>query len=242
MTAGRYAQARQLLSRALNLTADDNLIARIESTLAYVEAETGDRQRALDICSNALQRPNLSDETSGLLHSQRALLLMRAGEGIDALAAFSQAIPLLQGLHGHLARAHMNRGNVYLQQSALGPAESDFRAAATNFKTASLTVEAAMAEHNLGYVQLFRGDLVGALRSMDAARPTLAPLSRVSEATCDQDRAEVLLAAGLVAEGRQALRDAARAYGSRGLHQHRGEAELTLARTLLHTEDRKSVV
>ncbi|WP_109507007.1 CHAT domain-containing protein [Nocardioides speluncae] len=241
LTAGRHAQARQLLNRALKLAADDNLIARIESSLAYVEAETGDRQRALEICDNALLRANLTDETAGLLHSQRALLLMRAGESVDALAAFSRAIPLLQGVHGHLARAHMNRGNVYLQQNALGQAEADFRAAAQNFKMDSLKVEAAMSEHNLGYVQLLRGDLVGALRSMDAARPSLAPLSRVSEATCDQDRAEVLLAAGLVAEGRQALRDAARAYGSRGLHQHRGEAELTLARTLLHTDTKAAL-
>ena len=55
-----------------------------------------------------------------------------------------------------------------------------------------------MSEHNLGYTRLLAGDLVGALRDMDRARPVLAPLSPVSAATGDQDRAEVLMAAGLV--------------------------------------------
>ena len=46
----------------------------------------------------------------------------------------------------------------------------------------------------------------GALQAMDAARPVLAPLSPVSRAVGDQDRAEVLTAAGRAREAIVALR------------------------------------
>ena len=71
-----------------------------------------------------------------------------------------------------------------------------------------------MGEHNLGYTRLLAGDLAAALVDMDRARAVLAPLSSVNAAMGDQDRAEVLMAAGLVAEGRAALAAAARAYGA----------------------------
>ena len=59
-----------------------------------------------------------------------------------------------------------------------------------------------MATHNLGYVELLRGDLVAALRLMEEAEPVLAPLSPVSAAVGAVDRAEVLAAAGsLIAMG-----------------------------------------
>ena len=49
-------------------------------------------------------------------------------------------------------------------------------------------------------------------------------------AMVEQDRAEVLLAAGLRDEGLEALRLASRQYGRRRLQQRRGEAELAVAR------------
>lgn len=90
-----------------------------------------------------------------------------------------------------------------------------------------------MARHNLGYCRYLAGDLVTALALMDAAAPVLSPLSAVSDATGQQDRAEVLLAAGLEVEGRAALDAAGKAYGSRRLRRRQAEAELAMARALL---------
>lgn len=93
-----------------------------------------------------------------------------------------------------------------------------------------------MADHNLGYAHFLAGDLPRALQEMDASRPLLAPLSPVAAATCDQDRAEVLLAAGLVDEGQEALANASRAYGARGLRRRQAEAELVLARAIVESD------
>ncbi|MDP3893237.1 CHAT domain-containing protein [Nocardioides sp.] len=236
INAGRVHQARSLLIRAMERATTPDLRSRIDASLAYVEAETGERSDAMGRCDRALARAEVTEETRGVVLSQRALLLMRAGRTTEALADFAGAIGALREAPRPLGRAHLNRGGVYLQQHELRLAESDFRAAVEQFRLAEDLVEAAKAEHNLGYVSMMLGDLVTALRHMDDARSVLAPLSPVSEAVCDQDRAEVLIAAGQVIRGRQALRDAARVYGSRRIHQSQGEAELTLARTLVYTD------
>lgn len=227
--------AQRLLERARSLTSDSDLLARIEASLAYVAADTGDPEEALALCDAALQREPLREATRGVVHSQRANMLMMMGQTAEALQAFSSAIGLLDDLPVDLGKAHLNRGGVYLQQGLTDQAERDFEAAADELDRAELPIEAAKARHNLGYCRLLGGDLVSALAEMDEARAVLAPLSAVHEATCDQDRAEVLMAAGLTSAGRIALSNAARSYGLRGLHRRRAEAELALARALLHT-------
>ena len=233
LNGGRVASGRRLLQQAEERTGDEDLLARIELTRAYLEAETGDRTEALTWCARALARPGISVRTQGAVFSQRGLLLMLAGRTAEALADFASAVASLDDASDVLGRTHLNRGGVYLQRNEIDAAEADFRAAVVSLTAAGLPVELAMAEHNLGYCRLLRGDLVGALELMDRARLVLAPLSPVNEATCDQDRAEVFMAAGLIGEGRVALQTAARAYGSRHLGRRQAEAELALARSLL---------
>ena len=71
---------------------------------------------------------------------------------------------------------------------------------------------------------------------MDAARAVLAPLSPVSRAVGDRDRAEVLTAAGRASDAIRALEAAASAYGDHGLRNFQAECELTLSRTLLRED------
>jgi tetratricopeptide (TPR) repeat protein len=233
INSGRVGQARRDLVTALSRSTDGPLSGAIEASLAYVEAETGHRAEAMRLCEAALERPGLSPETRGSIHSQRALLIMLEGRLADARRELDTAIEELTGAARPLGRALVNRGNLFLQQNDVARAEADFLAAVTHLRAAGLPEEAAMSEHNLGYTRFLAGDLAQALLDMDSAREVLAPLSPVAEATCDQDRAEVLMAAGLVAEGRRALAGAARAYGSRGLRRRQAEAELALARTLV---------
>src|SRR5919106_3961778 len=80
---------------------------------------------------------------------------------------------------------------------------------------------------------MLAGDLVTALRRMDSARPVLAPLSSVSSAICDQDRAEVMATAGLVSDASQTVQGIVVAFGARRLRQQQAQAELVLARLLM---------
>lgn len=231
--AGHFALARRLFEKALARTSDEALTGGIEASLAYVEAETGRRDEAMRLCEQALTRPGLTPLTVGTIHSQLALLLMLAGRSPESLEEYRVAIGMLQGHPKQLGRAHGNRGTIHIQNHAIEEAEADFLAATRLLKEAGLADEAAMDEHNLGCVRLLAGDLVGALDAMDRARVVLAPMGPVAQATCDTDRAEVLMAAGLVSEARAALLAAARAYGARKLRRLQAEAELLAARTLL---------
>lgn len=231
--AGRYAAARRLLTTALDRTEDPELVALIESSIAHLEAETGEASAALERCDNVLARHGLTRRTRGSVESQRAMLLMLSGRTSEALDGFSRAVSSLDGAPAYLGRALLNRGGVHLRLQDSLAAGRDFEAAVSPLEEAGLVVEAAMARHNLGYCRFLTGDLVAALTLMDASAPVLAPLSVVSRATGEQDRAEVLLAAGLEAEGRRALDTAARSFGSRRLRRRQAEAELALARALL---------
>lgn len=232
MNRGNYARARSLLERARAATSEPDRLTRVELSLAMVWSEMGDSPSAIALCESCLIREGVSAETIGLLHSQIALLWMFQGESDAALQAFGQAIKCL---HEPLAlgRAHLNRGNVFLQQGLTRRALEDFQRAEALFIEIGDEYLAAKAAHNVGYAHLLEGDLVKALRGLDAAYPIISEQGPVMKAMCEQDRAEALIAAGLNTEGRAALREASRAYGLRRLHQRRGEAELALARTLV---------
>lgn len=226
------ALAAHLLDAARQRTTDPMLQARIDLSRAYVFSERGDLGRGLAMCQAVLgtdQEPIVE----ALAHSQLGVLHVRAGNGAEALHHLQLAMAgdLLTGVDR--GRVHLNRGLIWLQRGELTPAAADFEAAASDFDAADQSVEAAQALHNSGYVRMLAGELVEALHQMDQARPVLAPLSTTFRAVCDQDRAEVLIAAGLHKEARGTLAQVAAAYGRLRLSQHQGEAEVVLARLLL---------
>ncbi|MGH3346993.1 MAG: hypothetical protein ACRDO4_08420, partial [Nocardioides sp.] len=229
-TAGRHALAVSLLTRAVDRAADPNQRATALQSLAHATAEKGSPNSGIELCRQALALEGLDDRVLGLVHSQLGLLLMRSGSNTEALAEFEAAQPLVQDDGDLLGRLHLNRGNIHLQRADAARAAEDFALARTQ---TSLAVERAMATHNLGYVELLRGDIVAALRLMDEASPVLEPLSPVTAAVCAADRAEVLAAAGMPLAAAGMLDGAVRTYARRRLRQFQGEALVVRARSLL---------
>ena len=240
MVDRRLPAARRLLARARELSDDQDLTARIDATEASLAAELGDLDAALKRCEAALRYNGISPETRGVVHSQRAWILLRMGETGSALEAFGLGIEDLSD-RLELGKAHINRGTVHLSQGSAGLAANDFARAVQLLDEADVPIEGAMARHNLGYAYFLQGDLVTALTHMDNVRPVLVPQSPVLGAICNQDRAEVLMAAGLTRSGLSALDESARTLGQHRLAQRRAEAELTIARASLGSDPERAL-
>jgi len=235
MNAGRLGLARRLLERARGAaerSGDLAIQARVEASLAYVATDSSDPTQALERCERALGFPDLPRDVRGVLHAQRAAVLQRLGDPPAALEAFALAVDALDDLPHDLGVALLNRGLVQLGRHDLAAAEADFAASADAFLRAGELLWRAKTVHNQGYVRFLAGDLVGALRLMESVERELHADGPLSRAICGQDRAEVLVAAGLVDEGAALLRDSASSYGRQRMRQRQGEAELVLSRQL----------
>ncbi|MBV9831741.1 MAG: hypothetical protein JOZ82_09090, partial [Marmoricola sp.] len=239
-TSGKHALALRLVEQAQAEEPEPWVWARAEVTRAYVEAETGDPAAGVERCRRVIADEALDPLTHGKAWQQLGLLLMRTGEAEESMAALAQAIAILPEGSDDRGYAFTNRGNVHLQQGRPAAAAADFAAALGQLHGPSQELDRAKAEHNLGYAQLLTGDLVGALRRIDSAAEILSPVSAVNRATIEQDRAEVLTAAGRPHEAVRALQAAAAAYGSRRLRIFQAECELSLAATLLRSDPVRS--
>ena len=235
--AGDISGARALLSKARALAGDDpDMLALIGASSAYVDAEQHGAQAGLRACRELLETAGLQVSTRGTILSQLGLLYMRAGEREHALAAYSQAIPLLEDAPETLGRAHLNRANVHLYMHDPRAAIADLTVASRELERAGNLEDLARVKHNIGYAHLLLGDLLEALAWMDQALGTVSPVPPVLQSVFAQDRAEVLLAAGRVSDAATTLETAAGAYGAQRLPRFQAEAEFVLARTLLHEQ------
>lgn len=231
---GRPATAARLLRSAVatvergDAEADPDLHARLLISLAHAEAETGQVDEGLRLLDRALGSGPTA-ETRGLWHGQRGLLLVRAGRYRPALADLDAAEPLLRGAPAERARVLLNRGVLHLGRGALDRADADFRICHEVAAAAGLPLLDAKATADEGYVAYLRGDLPRALAGLDAAAPVLHDLAPGAAAVNDKDRADVLLAAGLLEDADEALRRAVRPLAAARLRQDRAEAELSLS-------------
>ena len=234
--AGDFSGARHMLAKAMQRAEDADQRAIVTLSQSYVAAELGDPKAAMDSCRALLAVSALRPSTLARVWQQLGLLHMRAGNESESVAAFSEAIPRLQDDPERLGLALTNRGIVHLQAHRPREGAEDFRAARDIFTQVGDMESAAKAQHNLGYAYLLLGDLITALRQMDHAIEVMSPLTDVMRSVVEQDRAEVLLAAGRTELASAALDAAARSYGSQRLRRFQAEAELVLARTLLHDD------
>lgn len=230
---GRFAEARRLLAQASELTDDPDLRARITGTLAYALARAGEHAEATRLCRQALEDPRLAAHTVAILAGQLGALAEMAGELDEAERWLTRGIDGLSDDPQARANLLMNRSLINMRRRDLAAAGRDASAATRTFAALGMDVDEAQARHNEGYIALLEGDLVRAHQSMLAARRTLAPLSPVTAAISDLDRAEVLRDAGLTSEAEEILRRIARVFGAHRMPQARAEAEFQLAASLL---------
>ncbi|WP_449407236.1 CHAT domain-containing protein [Microbacterium maritypicum] len=229
----RFGQARRALIAAASRPGDDDLRARIDGTMAYVLAQTGDPAEAERLTRDALSRPGLGPETLALLDGQLGTLLMHGGRLDDADAALTRAIDALDERSIERANLLMSRSIVGMQRHRLDDCTADLRRAIAVYEAHGHEEPLAEARHNLGYAALLAGDLVTALALMTGSRPILAATSDLAAAISDLDRAEVLRDAGLTTEAETLLSGVAAQFGAQRMRQSRGEAEFHLARSLL---------
>lgn len=229
----RFAQARRALTAASARTDDADLRARIDGTMAYVLAQTGEPAEAEKLSREALSRPGLSDETVALANGQLGTLLMHNGRLDEAHLFLSRAIDGLDEGSIESANCLMSRSIVSMQRHRLDDCSADLQRAIAVYDAHGAEEPLAEARHNLGYAALLGGDLVTALGLMTRSRPILAATSDLAAAISDLDRAEVLRDAGLTTEAEALLGAVAARFGAQRMRQARGEAEFHLARSLL---------
>ncbi|WP_435526736.1 CHAT domain-containing protein [Microbacterium aurantiacum] len=230
---GRYGDAQEILLRIDLTDAEPNLRSRVLGTLGYLAARLGEPERADILCRDALECEGIDPATYALAAGQLGSIAEQRGRFDEADAWLTRAIDVLDADSPEAANLLVNRCLVRIHRRALRDAREDVRAAAAIFRAAGLSVDAAQALHNEGYISLLEGDLVGALRDMGRARPVAGAVSPVAAAVGDADRAEALREAGSVREAEELLRSAAEIFSAQGMPQARAETELQLAKSLL---------
>lgn len=233
VNAGRYGSARRALAAAAARAIEPDLQARIAGTRAFLASHDGAPDEAESLCRDALALAGISTETTVILEGQLGLIALHRGNPAGAIRWLSRGIDGLATPSGRRARMYLNRSVGHMQLGALAAARADLDCAIADYEVDADPDSAAVAEHNLGYILLLEGDLVGALGHMVSARKVMAGESDVNTAIGDVDRAEVLRDAGLTTEAERLLEASIRTFGARRMRQAQGESELNLARSLL---------
>ena len=210
------------------------MTTRMLATLAKSTVEIEGIEAALPVMDRSLSWSEcLGDiELTALMLSQRALILFRGGRLDEAEATFGTALAQMPEGGPDAVRVLINRGALYVEQSALANARSDLSRAARLSRGLGDRQFEHIALHNLGCLEFTAGDLPRSLRLM---RASLELDGQTLEGLTHLDRSRVLLAAGLPEEADAALAEAADLFRRDRCWQDLGEADLTRAEVALLT-------
>jgi tetratricopeptide (TPR) repeat protein len=200
---------------------------------------TGDMHGALalldraDAISHEIGAVDLLARSAG----QRALVVLRSGDTRGALAAFDRAVSLIDGaVPRDRALIMLNRGVLHLEQADLERAGDDLSRSAAYAEAADEPRVAAMARHNLGYIDFLAGRLPRALATYEEAARTIPGGAHPA---MQLDRARALREAGLLRDADALLAQAGARVRASRLFQDLGETELVRAECALSDEDPK---
>ncbi len=186
----------------------DELRSEAECTLALCLLAAGDGTGAAEAADRAVENAGAHDLLRARALVQRALIRHRlAEEGWQA--EYDEAMPVLQGRGDHYweCLARLNRGTELVYLGRYADARVDLDRAVELMVDRDGDQMAGFARHNLGFAAARSGDLPTALAAFEESERTLRPLG-VDMSPAVPDRAEALLAAGMVDEATGLLTDA----------------------------------
>ena len=189
--------------RLARLARSTQLAAEARMTLAFVLMWRGRPATAIRMIDSAVGALHGVDRARA--HVQRGAILQQAGRFDEALVDYRAGLPVLRRARDDrwAARVYVNRGLGWAHRGQFVAAEKDIREALRLWENLDLALSVAIGIHNLGYVQVLRGNIPSALAYFDQAEARFRQLgSQVSPLL--RDRAELLLSVRLVSEAREA--------------------------------------
>jgi tetratricopeptide (TPR) repeat protein len=226
------ADAEEAFRIALNIATDAGLarrIGQIRSSLSLVLLYKGDSNAALEEAEQATL--GLTGADTARNEMQIGLILQRLGRLDESLARYRTALIALRQFGDRLAEARLlaNRGVLHSYRGEHDAGVSDLTMATRIADELGQTLIVAACAHNLGFLEGRRGDLPAALGWFDRAEEAYNALGRPPGMVevLQANRAELMLAAGLVSEAEKAVMAAIS-----GLEKSGNKTDLTEARLL----------
>lgn len=188
--------------RARDLAAGlhDHLRSEAECTLALCLLSVGDGTGAVEAADRAIDLAGTHDVLRARALVQRALIRHRlADDGWQT--EYDAAMPVLRDRADRYweALARLNRGTEIVYLGRYADARADLQRAITLMTGRDGDQIVGFARHNLGFAAARSGDLPTALAAFEESERTLRALG-VDTSPAVPDRAEALLAAGMVDE------------------------------------------
>ncbi len=213
----------------------DEVEARLRVTEAGIDVLAGRHDEARVILSTIAARTGGRAVTEAL--SQLGVLHLLAGDYRSAIECLDGAIGVL-GVEGiWAANAWSNRGLARAYMGDLATAEHDLAQAIEVFGELGSRQAVAEVRQNLGWVRDQAGDYVGALESFTAADMVLAD-TPASRGYLLRDRANTLMAVGLVVDAVEDAAASVAAFESAGRDGDAAESRIVEASALILLDDR----
>lgn len=232
---GRHEEALDALSRAEQLFTDAGETyeaQRVVIPLAFEKALCGEVDEAVAALESAVHELRGTD--AAMATAQLALVLHRAGRDDASVVAWDKAISASQIAKDvrSEARCLLNRGIIRAEWGDFEAAASDLSEAARINESIGDEFEMVNIDHNRGYIAARQGNLASALRYFDESQRR-ATLLGVQKPEILLDRADALAEAGLLAEARAVVEEAASLLEAMGQRADLAEACLSAARICL---------
>ncbi|NUR62586.1 MAG: tetratricopeptide repeat protein, partial [Catenulispora sp.] len=236
---GDLGRAARSLRRAITVAESVGApyrAAEARMSLVVILADRGSTDAAL--AEAALASAMLAGADSARLDVNVGLVLMRLGRAPEALVAFNRAQPVLRAAGDTRWEALLlnTRAVLHLRVGDYREAVMDLLRGERLTKQAGYHLLGAMVQHNLGYVARVNGNLPEALDRLDSAAALYAAHGKRGT-SLHVDKADILLAAGMVGEARGTVAAAISEQDQYGFRYNLAEHHLMHARTALADDD-----
>ncbi|CAN5828581.1 CHAT domain-containing protein [soil metagenome] len=215
----------------------DHVAASIQATLAFVVAQLGDLDRALELFGAAEPRVRGTD-LDRLLSNLGAVLFWKGDLDAAATTLLRAVDRIARSEPVAVAKVKANLGAVLAQLGRYDEAERHLHDVLSLRDPSTVEVFAAVAMHNLGFLALMRGDVPAALTHLaDAEQMFLTAGADSYQPQIWADQAAALADAMMLDDAAELLGQAQRRFEELGQRTEGANALLTAARIKLASGD-----